>query len=71
MELSAFDKITIAKFNDHINARVIGITPESDGSKTYTVQPLRKDFTPSKSGSRLMRINSKEIENKTINLEKH
>jgi hypothetical protein len=71
MELAAFDKITITKFNEHINARVIGIVPESDGHKTYVVQSLLKDFSASKNGSRIFKINSKEIENKRIKIERH
>ena len=71
MELTAFDKLVIIRFKERINAQVIGIRPESDGSETYMIQPLRVDFTPHKTGSRLMRINSKEIENKTVTIEKH
>jgi len=69
--MEPFDKIIITQFNERINAHVIGIRPESDGSETYMIQPLRVDFTPHKTGSRLMRINSKEIENKTVTIEKH
>ena len=71
MNLTAFDKLIITQFNERTNAQVIGIRPEPDGSETYMIQPLRVDFTPHKTGSRLMRINSKEIENKSVNIEKH
>lgn len=71
MELTAFDKLVITQMNERINAQIIGIRPEPDGSETYMIQPLRVDFTPHKTGSRLMRINSKEIENKTVTIEKH
>ena len=71
MELAAFDKVTITQLNEHLNARVIGIVPESDGSKTYVAQTLLKDFSASKSGSRIFKINSKQIENKSVKIEKH
>ena len=71
MELAAFDKVTITQFNEHLNARVIGIVSESDGSKTYTVQSLLKDFSASKNGSRIFKINSKQIENKSVKIERH
>ena len=71
MELAAFDKVTITQYNEHLNARVIGIVPESDGSKTYTVQSLLKDFSASKNGSRIFKINSKQIENKSVKIERH
>ena len=69
--MEPFDKLVIIRFKERINAQVIGIRPELDGSETYMIQPLRVDFTPHKTGSRLMRINSKEIENKSVNIEKH
>jgi hypothetical protein len=69
--MEPFDKLIITQFNERINAHVIGIRPEPDGSETYMIQSLRVDFTPHKTGSKLMRINSKEIENKTVNIEKH
>jgi hypothetical protein len=71
MELTAFDKLIITRMNERINAHVIGIRSEPDGSETYMIQPLRLDFTPHKTGSKLMRINSKEIENKIVTIEKH
>ena len=71
MELTPFDKLIITRFNERTNAQIIGIRPEPDGSETYMIQSLRVDFTPHKTGSRLMRINSKEIENKSVNIEKH
>ena len=71
MILTGFDKLVITRLNERINAHVIGVRPEPDGSETYMIQPLRVDFTPRKTGTRLMRINSKEIENKTVKIEKH
>jgi len=71
MNLSAHDKLFVIQFNERISAKVIGISNEPDGSKTYMIQPLRIDFTPHKTGSKLMRINSKDIENKQVNIEKH
>jgi len=71
MELTAFDKLVITRFNERINAHVIGIRPEADGSTTYMVEPLRVDFMRHKAGSKIMRINSKDIENKKLNIEKH
>lgn len=69
--MEPFDKLIITQFNERTNAQIIGIKPEPDGSETYMIQPLRVDFTPHKTGSRLLRINSKDIENKTVNIEKH
>lgn len=71
MTLIPFDKLVIIGFRDRTNAQVIGVKPEQDGSETYMIQPLRVDFTPHRAGSRLIRINSKEIENKSVNIEKH
>ena len=71
MELTAFDKVIVVEPFRRFNGWVIGIKPESDGSTTFIVEPLRVDFTPHKTGSRLMRINSKEIENNTVTIEKH
>jgi hypothetical protein len=71
MELTAFDKLVMTLFGEQINAKVIGVKPEPDGSNTYIIQSLLKDFTPSKTGGKLMRINSKEIENQTVNIQKH
>lgn len=71
MELLPFDKLVITQMNEQINVHVIGIRPEPDGSITYAVESLRKDFIRSKTGSRIMRINSKEIESKSVNIEKH
>jgi len=71
MELLPFDKLVITRMNQQTHAHIIGIKPEKDGSVTYAVESLCKDFIRSKTGSRIMKINSKEIDNKTINLIKH
>lgn len=71
MELTAFDKLIITRFNERINALVIGVRNETDGSKTYAVEPVRKDFLRHKNGGRIMRITSGDIENQTIKIEKH
>ena len=71
MSLSKLQKLVIIRYNERINARVIGIKPEPDGSETYMIEPVRVDFMPYLLGRRLLRINSKEIENKSVNIEKH
>ena len=71
MNIFPFDKLIITERNQRTNAHVIGIKPEFDGSETYMVQTLRVDFTPHKTGSKLIKINSKDIENKRVNIEKH
>jgi len=71
MNLSPFDKLIITRFNGQINAKVIGVIPAPDGSNTYILQSLLKDFTASKSGSRIIRITSTDIENQTIKIQKH
>jgi hypothetical protein len=60
--MEAYQKIIITQFNCATNFRVIGIKEQSDGSVNYTLQSLLKDFGQSKSGSKLIILNSKEIE---------
>lgn len=71
MDLGPFDKLIITRMNVRMNVRVIYIRTEKDGSKTYMLQPLRLDFLPSRTGSKIMRITSRDIESKEVNIEKH
>lgn len=71
MDLQPLDKLIIHGYDRRINARVIGMKTESDGSIGYLLEPLRVDFTRHKNGGRLLRVNSKDIENQRIKLEKH
>lgn len=71
MDLQPLDKLIIHGNDRRQNARVIGMKTERDGSQTYLLEPLRIDFTQHRNGGRLLRLNSKDIENNTIKLEKH
>lgn len=71
MDLEPFEKLIITQMNVRKNVRVVGIKPERDGSKTYFFQPLRQDFLPSITGTRLIRVTSRDIESKEVNIEKH
>lgn len=71
MDLQPLDKLIIHGNNSRINARVIGMKAESDGSTCYLLEPLRIDFTPHKNGGRLLRLNSKDFDNELIKIEKH
>lgn len=71
MDLLPFEKLTITQMNERTNVRVIGIKPESDGHKRYFLQPLRLDFLPSVTGSKIIRVTSRDIESKAVRIEKH
>jgi hypothetical protein len=71
MALEPLDKLIIHDQFGQINARVIGLKTLSDNSIIYYVEPLRIDFTRFKNGSRIRRINSREIDNNLIKIEKH
>jgi hypothetical protein len=64
-------KLVVIHQNRRQNGRVIGIKNEADGTTIYMVEPLRVDFLPFTHGARIMRISSKDIENKTVVVEKH
>jgi len=53
------------------NGRVIGIKPEPDNSTTYFIEPLRVDFGRFKNGSRIIRLNSKDIDKQLVIIQKH
>lgn len=71
MELLPFDKLIITRMNERVSAHVIGMKIELNGTITYIIEPLRKDFARHRMGGRLMRITSKDIDSKSINIEKH
>jgi len=71
MDLEPFDKLIITRMNERTNARIIYVRIHQDGSKTYMLEPLRLDFLPHRSGSKIMRITSRDIESKEVNIEKH
>ena len=66
-----YQKLIITQLNCVRNFRVIGIKEQSDGSVNYTLQSLLKDFGQSKSGSKIVIINSKEIENNPDKIKIH
>jgi len=69
--MKPFQKLTITRFNCSTNYRIIGIKSQPDGSENYTLQSLLKDFSQSKAGSKLVVINSREIENNSGKIEIH
>lgn len=69
--MNKFQKITITRLNCIENYRVIGIKTQLDGSVNYMLQSLLKDFGQSKSGGKLVIINSKEIENNPEKIKIH
>lgn len=71
MDLEPFEKLIITQMNVRNHARVIFVRTERDGSKTYMIEKLRLDFLPSRSGSKIMRITSRDIERKEVHIEKH
>lgn len=71
MELNPFDKLFITQHEKRSSGRVIGVKIERNGTITYYIEPLRVDFRSFKNGSRIMRINSADIETKSVNIEKH
>lgn len=71
MDLQPLQKLIIYMDDKRQNARVIGIKPECDGSKSYMIEPLRIDFISFKNGSRIVKINSKDIEANKVKIEKH
>lgn len=71
MPLAPLEKLIVTNGLSRQNGRVIGIKRECDGTETYFIEPLRVDFSSFKNGSRIMRINSKEIEANRIVIEKH
>jgi len=71
LTLKALDKLIVTRANKRQNARVIGVKPESNGTTTYMLEPLRVDFRSFTNGSRMMRINTHDIETKAVSIEKH
>lgn len=72
MTLSPMEKIFITyPMSERTNAQVIGIKPEKDGTQTYMVQTLRKDFLQPKPGPRIVRITAQDIAKKRIKIERH
>jgi hypothetical protein len=70
IHLSVNDKVIIEQPMQRTNGRVIG--SRLAGSVTvYYIEPLRVDFRRYKSGSRIMRVLSTEIEQNQINIKKH
>lgn len=70
MQLSVNDKVIIEQPMQRTNGRVIGF--RIAGKVTvYYIEPLRVDFRRYKSGSRILRVLSTEIENNQIRIEKH
>lgn len=71
MELNPLDKLVFTVRSERKNGRVIGIKGEKNGTKTYIVEEVRVDFSPRINGGKLHRINSNDIENNKIFIEKH
>lgn len=71
MTLNPLDKLIITDRSKRQNGRVIGMKVEPNGTITYIIEPRRVDFGSYKNGSRLIRINSLEIETNKICVEKH
>jgi hypothetical protein len=71
MDLELSDKLVITQMNVRTNVRVVYVRENKDGSKTYMLEPLRQDFAPHKMGGKIMRITSRDIESKEVNIEKH
>lgn len=71
MILSPFQKLTIIQLNERQNFQVVGITEFKDDSKLYLLASRLKDFGISKRGSRLIKINSIEIEKGNVKIEIH
>lgn len=71
MDLEPFEKLIITRMNVRTNVRVIYVRTHQDGSKTYMLEPLRLDFGPHKMGGKIIRVTSRDIERKEVNIEKH
>lgn len=70
MQLSVNDKVIIEQPMQRTNWRVIGF--RISGKVTvYYIEPLRVDFRRYKSGSRILRVLSTEIDSNQIRIEKH
>jgi hypothetical protein len=69
--LAPLTKLVVTQHNRRQNGRVIGIKDEKDGTVTYMIEPVRVDFRPFTHGAKIIKISSKDIENKTVVVEKH
>lgn len=65
------DKVIITDSLDTITrGKVVGVKPEPDKSTTYFIATLGSNFNPVCRGSKVIRINSKDID-KTISIKIH
>lgn len=71
MELQPLDKLIVTYLNHRQNCRVIGLKNEANGTRTYLIEPLRVDFLPFTNGAKFIRVNTTDVEQNRILIEKH
>lgn len=72
MNIQPLDKLTLyLPFGEIKRGRVVGMKEEKDQSTTYMIAPLGVGFRGLKSDINIIRLNSKDIDNNSINIKIH